>query len=481
MTPTLSLSNVLTTVEGADRATERRLWKALSFKVEGAEFSPLYARGFWDGYRHLFSMKQKQFPTGLLSWALPCFEGTPPAIIDERIRPKRTFEPRGIADVTLREYQSAAVAQALKAGRGVIRIATGGGKSKVLAEIAGRLGVPTLICVHLTPLLYQLQAEISESLPGIDVGIIGDSKFAPRTITVAMIQSLHAKRKYPQMRTFMKSIGCALFDECHHIAADTVYDLSEAASNAFYRFGVSATPWRSDKKDLLIHAATGRRIVDVSASTLIQQGFLSKPKVYLFNVPEVRGIAALTYNSAYKTAIVENSVRNNLIAQISKKIVTSGKRVLVAVNQVTHGKNLLPLIQKAVPDATQVAFIRGENESEEKTRALRDLNSGKLRCVIATTVFGEGVDVPNLDALINAKGNLSPVETLQVAGRALRRTDTKNSAMIVDFLDQSKFFLTHSRKRVKTYFGEPEFEIFEVWLGKPIRLKNAAQLQKPRT
>src|ERR1019366_7788397 len=127
------------------------------------------------------------------------------------------------------------------------------------------------------------------------------------------------------------------------------------------------------------------------------------------------------------------------------------------VTQVRHGAMLLKLIKSKYPQI-RVVFIQGENESKEKQDALLRLNKKELDVVIATSVFGEGVDVPNLDVLINAKGNDSVIDTLQLIGRALRKTEHKNKAFFIDFVDNNNYTRRHSRNRFRVLSNERLFK-----------------------
>jgi superfamily II DNA or RNA helicase len=482
--PKFHLDNVKVTVEDISLVDKKRLADELCFRVEGAHFAQAYTNGHWDGKRHLFSTDTMSFPAGVLHLALPLMSEEP-EIVDCRTVPPRTFDPCAVVDVKLRPYQVDAADVAIREGRGIIRAATGSGKSKLMADIIGRLGMKTLICVHITTLLWQLREEIEKSIGHAvgQIGVIGDGKFAPRSVTVAMIQSLYEKRQHPKVKEFLRSITCWITDEAHHLSADTMYDLSRKLPNAYYRFGLSATPWRSDGKDMLIHAATGPMIVDIPASVLIQQGYLSKPKIYFFPVPAVMGLNRYSYNAAYKVAICENQKRNRIIADAVRQMLEKSRTVLVAVNQINHGNALLKAIRAIAKDPSRVIFIRGENDTEEKTKALRDLNSHKIDCVVATTVFGEGVDIPNLDVLVNAKGNKSRVETLQVGGRALRKGPKKQSTVVIDFIDRTpQFFINNSKRRFETYLTEPEFSVMRVdGPGQIVSLTKKADLLKGMT
>ena len=193
------------------------------------------------------------------------------------------------------------------------------------------------------------------------------------------------------------------------------------------------------------------------ASQLIAQGYLARPDVIFHDVAPVQ-TGLLAYKPSYRAAIVQNAKRNTQIADIAARYARKGKTILIAVDQVGHGKLLLAALHAA--GVTKSIFIRGENESEEKIRALRDLDSRQVSCVVATTVFGEGVDVPSLDVLINAKGNKSRVVTLQIAGRALRKTATKSRAAVIDFIDHARYFRSASKTRWLTYRTESEFRLW---------------------
>ena len=324
----LIIGNARTQTEGFSRALERRLYAALSFRVQGAEYSAQFAMGAWDGRKRLYSLRTHSFPTGLLSWVLA--RAPEATLVDMRTMPEQAFAPHHVVGATLRPYQAEAAAEAVRIGRGVIRAATGSGKSLIAGEIIAVLGVKTLVVVHLTPLLHQMRQALESCLKVGEVGQVGDGKFEPRDVTVAMIQTLHARRTDPEMKKFLASIGCVVFDEGHHLPSDSAFDIAQSI-DARYRFAMSATPWRSDGRDLMIHAATGRRIVDINASQLIAQGYLARPDVIFHDVAPVQ-TGLLAYKPSYRAAIVQNAKRNTQIADIAARYARKGKTVLVAVS-----------------------------------------------------------------------------------------------------------------------------------------------------
>ena len=86
--------------------------------------------------------------------------------------------------------------------------------------------------------------------------------------------------------------------------------------------------------------------------------------------------------------------------------------------------------------------------------AVERLKRGEL-AIIASTIFDEGVDIPEVGSLILAVGGKSTIKTLQRVGRALRPKKGENEVEIYDFIDWgNKYLLSHSRQRLQDYMDE---------------------------
>ena len=86
---------------------------------------------------------------------------------------------------------------------------------------------------------------------------------------------------------------------------------------------------------------------------------------------------------------------------------------------------------------------------------IKNLKSGELDTVIATTILNEGVNIPSLGAVINAAGGKSEIIILQKIGRGLRVTDKKKEIHLVDFFDNShRFLIEHFGERLSLYFNK---------------------------
>ena len=243
-----------------------------------------------------------------------------------------------------------------------------------------------------------------------------------------------------------------------------VYDLTVKDNHNYFANRVlvhnSASPWREDLADLVLDAYAGPKCVDISASELILRGYLAKPTIYLYKFdhgrPDVRG-----YSTVYDRQVVKNIFRNKLIVQLALKAVSNDKTCLVAITRIEHGQILELMLKELLGD--KVKFTHGAIDSLERKQIMKDLNDRKLQVVIATTVMGEGVNLPELQVLINCKAADSSVDSFHLVGRVLRRTPTKSTATIIDIYDDHcKYLGGHSKSRLKIYKTELEYTIKEV-------------------
>lgn len=463
----------------------REIDDALSYPLPGHRFSPKFKSGRWDGKRHLFSTKSCKFPAGLWPYVQKILKAH-----DLEWKTKRTGRAAKASIVypepatTLRDYQTKAVTAALKKKRGILQIATGGGKTLIAAHLIQKLGRRAVFFVHTRELLHQT-AEVFRSELGIEIGLLGDGHATTADITVATLQTVSrvfdiafarakgtaaeraldeeagAKReaatrlgkRKEEIRAHIESAEVVIFDECHHVPADTAFKIAFKTPNAPFRFGLSATPWRDDHNDMLLEAALGPRLCKINASTLIDLGFLVRPTVTMHLAKTDIPIPhRADYPDVYRMAIVENQLRNRAIAAAAREWSAQGLSVLILVAQVAHGR----LIEELLPEA---GFAYGALDMDTRRALVRDLERKLHPVLIATTLADEGLDIPSLDAVILAGGGKSATKAYQRIGRALRPAKGKSRAHIMDFFDRANYVEGHSVERLRLYRDEPAFDV----------------------
>lgn len=397
-----------------------------------------------------------------------------------------------LPNATLRDYQCMACEVAFYEKRGVVQVATGGGKTIICAGLnkAIELKYPqskTITFVNKQKLMKQTVAAYKRY--GLkNVGWIGKGEFNPSQHTVVMIQTAVRLVKRGEL-DWAEGVKLVNWDETHHLGADT-WSMLARALDPEWSIGYSGTPFREgyanfiDPSDIQMLGITGGVIVQVPASYLIKRGLLAKP--YIFMVPvnttdQLRPKGKDEWNGVEKTWIVDNGVRNDLIVKLTKSLIDRGLNPLIIVSKIRHGeilvrrlgiKKLDPVFSSGGPKittfdlATNDIFTEADEEVGEdgELRAVQGFISGKFSVLIGSSVFDEGVDLPAVTAVINAAGGKSFIKNLQRIGRGLRPKPGDNSAYIFDFIDKGHVWLRkHSRDRIADYSTEEEYEIYEGW------------------
>ena len=311
---------------------------------------------------------------------------------------------------------------------------------------------------------------------GFEPGQIGAGIVNPQQITLLMIQTAASAYRIKcghldksddnisgsNRALIAKTIEDAevvIGDEVHGMIGQTWYTLHKYFKNATYKLGFSATPGYTEEAHLLLEAAFGPLLVDITCSELIRKGYLTKPTIYFINFKHDRVDRELSYAALYTKEITENTNRNLIIVKTAINFWKTGRRILIAVLHIRHGEILYEMLRSVVGEH-EVVFAQGRTDMEDRQQALRDLNDGKVRIVIATKIFSEGVDIKHLDVLINCKAQISYIDYLQIVGRVLRTAPGKTKADIIDFYDFGcRYLTTHSKERLDLMQREPEFTI----------------------
>ena len=132
------------------------------------------------------------FPRGFAAQAVELcrkYMGQKPRIEDRRrILPEVDFTFQG----ELRSYQQEAIEDIMRKHFGVLVAGTGSGKTVMALDIIARRRQPTLILLHSKELMYQWEERARQFL-GIQAGLIGDSHFAVKPLSIAIVNSARTR------------------------------------------------------------------------------------------------------------------------------------------------------------------------------------------------------------------------------------------------------------------------------------------------
>lgn len=461
--------------EGCDPADFLSVYRILSVKDPKAFWSPLYRSKRWDGYIHFLDRKSRRFPVGLirhLTTLLGRFN-VQYELEDCRICPQESLLPVRLSGIDVTqypyEYQGEIIEACVVASRGIVQAATNSGKTEIMAGVAQRLNLPTLVLTHTINLLDQtkdrLQIRLKER-----VGKIGAGIWTPKRITVGMVQTLISRLRSEDddAMEFIKSIRVVMIDECHHASSRSWFDLILSCTSAYYKFGFSGTAIKESLiQDMRLVGGTGELIKVISNKELIERGISATPTIQVWDInsignSNVCGSTNLSWPEAYEMGIVKNKVRNEKIVAITKEKIDLGRMVFIIVSRVAHGELLQRMLKKR---GISAEFIWGASDADTRKNILKHFKNKheNHRCIISSTICDEGVDVPSIDCLVIAAAGKCKTTLLQRVGRALRKkVDADNVCEIVDFVDfQNLYLLRHSKERLAIYRKEG-FEVVRI-------------------
>ena len=336
--------------------------------------------------------------------------------------------------ITLRPYQQAMIDEARDAYRRgkravLFQLPTGGGKTVTASTVvhgAALKGNRTWWLTHRRELAGQA-SETFHSL-GIPHGTVqaGYVSNPDATVQVASIQTISRRLET------LPEPGLIIFDEAHHIGAASW----EAIFNRFPDariLGLTATPWRLDGAGLgrwFEHMVSGPSTAD-----LIANGSLSPYRLFAPATPDLSGVATAQgdyQRSALAKAMDKPAIVGDAIGHYLK--LCRGKRAVAFAAGVENSKNIADQFNAA---GVPAEHVDGAMTAEARDAAVDRFRRGETLILCNADLFGEGFDVPAIEAAILLRPTKSLSLHLQQVGRALRPCPGKTEAIILDHAGNS--------------------------------------------
>jgi len=454
--------------------------KGLTFQLPSFKFTKAHKTSGWDGNLCFFKRHSNTFATGLLAIALEkaAEVGIVLPVIDNRRHREITLGSDAaiasiLSDKTLRDFQVSAIRAIFQYTRGIIQSPTGSGKTVISAgavKIANLQGLKVLFLTHQKELLHQTWSSYTGS--GIDTGRLGDGiRDIHHPTIIATVQTIYAglekrdkrgniiKKADPEIVALLQSIDMLIIDEAHRGDAMTFQTVCNMCVNGYYRIGLTATPLMKGLfEDLALISQTGNVIYRITIKDLVDRGLLAQPYIKLQRITLPELPRHLSYATAYKQGVVENTYRNGIIVNEAVGFAQAGLTTLILVSKINHGKTLLSMLERY--PGLRIQFIHGSKDTETRDEALKALADKRLDILISSTIADEGVDIPAVSAVILAGGLKSPIKLFQRIGRGMRPKADGNWVLIVDFIDlTNKHLARHSKERFVLVKDEPGFII----------------------
>lgn len=336
---------------------------------------------------------------------------------------------------SLRPYQGGsidAVFDFWKQGGGspLIDLATGLGKSVVIAELNKRLlswspDMRVMMLVDSRELVRQNFMQLLRVWPEAPVGLYSaglNKRDVGKRITFASIQSVYKKPEIFGVRQIV------MVDEAHMIPKSGVgmyAEFIEGLKRAYPQLrviGLSATPYRMDSGHLCEgeDALFDKVVYEYGIGPATEDGWLCPLTARMGSVEiDVGGVAKrggdfvqkALEQAANKAEVVERAC-DDMIARGANR-----RSWLIFCSGVAHAGDVAECLRsKGVPAAS----VDGSMNKTDRDRIIEDFKSGKLRAVTNANVLTKGFDAPGVDMLALLRPTLSVPLYVQIMGRGTR-------------------------------------------------------------
>lgn len=276
-------------------------------------------------------------------------------------------------------------------------------------------------------------------------------------------------------------VNLLIVDECHRAAAPTWAKKINRARHA--RWALSATPFcEDDERNKILVDLFGREMHTIERDQLVEDGHLTKAQVnwldassqginqrigsladelimkrrkkvpYLFRSAEGerKQINQCRWQAAQQVGLWDNDSRDYAIIREANKRIQDGHSVIVLIGKIEHGERLHPAISESVLCFSKMGAKR-------RREAIEQFRTGKIRCLIGTSMLDEGFDAPIADCLIIASAGKSFRKSVQSTGRVLRPHDGKDAGIVVDFIDSFNSMLSRQAAQRKKIYKDLKY------------------------
>lgn len=339
--------------------------------------------------------------------------------------------------IELRPYQAKAIDQCRDAYRNghratLLVMPTGAGKTMTASTVvhgAAKKGNPVWWLTHRRELAEQ--ASQSFYALGIPHGTVqaGHVSDPYAMVQVASIQTI--ARRIDQV----PEPALIVFDEAHHIGAKS-WDALFHAFPAAKILGLTATPWRLDGQGL------GRWFTEMvegpTTAELIAEQSLCNYRLFAPATPDLSGIKTMAGDyqaGALAQAMNKPTIVGDAISHYQR--LCAGKRAVVFAAGVANSQ---AIVAQFCASGIPAEHVDGSMSSIDRDAAVARFRSGQTLVLSNADLFGEGFDVPAIEAAILLRPTKSLSLYLQQVGRALRPLPGKSEAIILDHAGNS---LTH--------------------------------------
>lgn len=360
----------------------------------------------------------------------------------------KDFELYDGLSLELYDYQKACITECLTNGRGIIEVGTGGGKSLIQASILENWkringSVTALLIVPDLALVTQLVEDFTNYGVTFEFsGWTGEKGMEKQDTDVIICNEGILRSQFADYRELV-DVDVVLGDECHKVKkANQITKIINKIKTP-NKFGFTGTIPLEKIEKWKILGTFGPAIYVKKSDELRKEEYLTEAEIISVKINHPKTVKGYKNEVDF---IISDDERHKVINKLTKNM---SKNVLILVNRIEHGENLL---KHLIFEDREVYFISGSMAVAERRRIIEKMEEqDNIICVAMSSIFSTGVNVKNLHYIIFAAGGKSFTRIVQSIGRGLRLHSSKLKLFVFDLYDNFKFSMQHHEERVKYY------------------------------
>ena len=337
----------------------------------------------------------------------------------------------------------------------LFQLPTGGGKTVIFSEIARRFvnvrNKKVLILTHRIELLKQTSTMLTEF--GVENMVIDSSVKSlpvknPYMCFVAMVETLNNRLNDKDIS--MADVGLTIIDEAHYNSFTKLFKFLNHSTI----LGVTATPLSSNIK-LPMRDNYSDLIVGASISELINDSFLARAEMYIYNV----GLGSLKVgiNGDYTVSSSEKlyadaNMQELLLRSYQERAL--GTKTLIFNNGIRTSEQVYQNFKDAGYD---IRHLDNKHSDKERAEILHWFRKKKDAILTSVSILTTGFDEPSIETIIMNRATKSLTLYFQMIGRGSRITNNKKSFNVIDLGNNvARFGAWHSHVDWERIFKAPD-------------------------
>lgn len=333
----------------------------------------------------------------------------------------------------------------------VMRLDTGGGKTKVFSDIIRNHEGHSVLIAHRSELVSQISLTLAingvrhnlvaaentkRAIAKLHVEELGTAFYDPGArVLVASVDTL-VRAELPA--GFAKKVTLWVVDEGHHLVLDNKWHtaISLFSNPACRGLLPTATPARADGKGLGRPEIGGSGVADVMVEGppmrwLIDNGYLTDYRI-ICPPSDLEVLADVSASGDWSNkALREAAKRSHIIGDVVKHYLqwAPGKLGITFSTDVETAGEIAMAFKLA---GVRAELLTGKTDDYVRRSILRRFARREIDQIVAVDIISEGFDLPAIEVASMARPTASLPLYMQQFGRTLRTMEGKGKALIID-------------------------------------------------